>query len=133
MSANGTESGGSPRKDNRVALGRWGEETAVRYLAGAGLQILARNWRARSGELDVIAEEGETLVFVEVRTRRSAGRFGSAEESVDWRKVRQVRDTATLYLYTTKQHGRKCRFDVIAVTGSPSQGTLAVKHIPNAF
>lgn len=124
-----------PKKtDNRLELGRWGEEQAVAYLIGSGMRVIARNWRARSGELDAVLEDGETLVFLEVRTRRSAGRFGSAEESVDMRKQNQVRETARLYLHTTGGHSRKCRFDVVAVTGAPG-GTVppTIRHIPYAF
>lgn len=124
---------GTNHKDHRLALGRWGEEQAAAYLADSGFMVLERNWRARSGEIDVIAGDGDTLVFVEVRTRRSTGRFGTAEESVDSRKIRQVRETAQLYLHMVKLHGRKCRFDVIAVTGSPEAGKPAIRHIPNAF
>lgn len=123
-------------KDSRKELGRWGEELAADYLVRRGCRILERNWRARSGEIDLIAEEGETLVFVEVRTRRPTGRFGTAEESVDARKQRQVRETAQLYLHTTRQHERRCRFDVIAVTAASVGGggdQPGLRHIPNAF
>jgi putative endonuclease len=121
-------------KDSRKELGRWGEEQAAQFLAGQGCRILERNWRARSGEIDMIAEDGECLVFIEVRTRRPSGRFGTAEESVDARKQRQVRATAQLYLHTTKQHNKSCRFDVIAITtAGKSSEEPRLRHIPNAF
>jgi putative endonuclease len=120
--------------DGRKALGQWGEGQAAAFLERLSLRIIERNWRARSGELDIIAIDGGTLVFVEVRTRRAAGRFGTAEESVDARKQRQVRETAQLYLHTVKKHGIPCRFDVIAVTVKHPQDTSPeIRHIVNAF
>ncbi|MDF2924759.1 MAG: YraN family protein [Paenibacillaceae bacterium] len=126
----------SPAKDGRKALGQWGEERAAAYLSGSGLTIMERNWRARSGEIDIIAQDGETIVFVEVRTRRPGGRFGTAEESVDLRKQRQVRETAQIYLHAARKHGLPCRFDVIAVTAEGQYGGAAapvLKHIAGAF
>lgn len=120
-------------KDGRRELGLWGEQQAEDYLTGRGMRIRERNWRARSGEIDRIAEDGEWLVFVEVRTRRPTGRFGQAVESVDFRKQRQVRETAQLYLHATGQHHRKCRFDVIAITAASGGGEPELRHIPNAF
>lgn len=132
---NGSGSGFPPFKDGRKELGRWGEEQAVQHLTGMGLTVVARNWRARSGEIDIIAQDGEILVFVEVRTRRSQGRFGTAEESVDARKIRQVRETAQLYLHVSKKHGARCRFDVVAISaaGYPDGAGAKLRHIPNAF
>jgi putative endonuclease len=97
------------------------------------VRILARNWRARSGEIDIIGETDGRLVFVEVRTRRASGRFGTALESVDARKQRQVRETALVYLHATRQAERSCRFDVVAVTVEGAGGKADIVHIPNAF
>ena len=122
-------------RDGRKELGRWGEEQAAKHLSAIGLTIVERNWRARSGEIDIIAEDKGTLVFVEVRTRRATGRFGTAEESVDVRKIRQVRETALLYLHMSKKHGSPCRFDVIAITADDrtEPDGRKLRHIPNAF
>lgn len=119
--------------DGRRSLGQWGEEQAAEYLGSSGMRILERNWKARSGEIDIIGEEDGRLVFVEVRTRRPSGRFGTAAESVDARKQRQVRQTALVYLHATRQTDRSCRFDVIAVTASGPDGKTDILHIPNAF
>ncbi len=119
--------------DHRKALGKWGEEQASAYLSSLGVQILARNWKARSGEIDLIGEIDGRLVFVEVRTRRASGRFGTALESVDARKQRQVRETAMVYLHATRQTERPCRFDVVAVTVEGTGGRADIKHIPHAF
>lgn len=119
--------------DHRKALGQWGEEQAAVYLSNTGVQILERNWRARSGEIDIIGEADGRLIFVEVRTRRSSGRFGTAAESVDARKQKQVRDTALVYLHATRQMARPCRFDVVAVTTGSVRAEADITHIPNAF
>jgi putative endonuclease len=119
--------------DQRKAFGKWGEEQAAAYLSGLGVRILARNWRARSGEIDIIGEADGRLVFVEVRTRRPSGRFGTAAESVDARKQKQVRDTALVYLHATRQMARSCRFDVVAITAGSVQTKADITHIPNAF
>lgn len=126
----------SERKpDTRKQLGAQGEALASAYLENRGLRILARNWRCRSGEVDLIAEEGDTLIFIEVRTRRLTGRFGLPEESVDSRKQRQVREVAQYYRMMTNSHNRKCRFDVVAVKLLSQDPSLNpdIRHIPNAF
>ncbi|MDE2765049.1 MAG: ribonuclease HII [Chloroflexota bacterium] len=112
----------------RSRLGAQGEEIAAAYLAVAGLRVAARNFRTRRGEVDIVAEDGETLVFVEVRTRRTAS-FGSPEESVTARKRQRVAVVAQEYL---RQHGlesRPWRVDVVAVLAQ--RGTPEVRHYPN--
>ncbi len=112
-------------------LGRWGEEHAVRYLEQEGYQVIARNWRRREGELDLVALHGSTLVFVEVKTRRTTT-FGPAEESVDARKQAQLARIAQRYLDEHPQlHFAECRFDVLVVdlANHPPQ----IRHYLNAF
>src|SRR5256885_4101972 len=72
------------------AVGAYGERVAVRYLVDQGMVLLDRNWRCRSGELDAVLREGDTVVFAEIKTRRS-GRFGTPAEAVVPAKVRRVR------------------------------------------
>ena len=95
------------------AAGGEAELTAAAYLARHGLAILARNYRTRLGEIDVIARDGEVLVFVEVRLR-SGSRFGGAPESVTAHKQRRIAAAAHLYLRQFPRAPR-CRFDVIAL------------------
>jgi putative endonuclease len=118
--------------DRRRETGRRGEEAAAHYLAARGCRILHRNWRCRMGELDIVAEDGETIVFVEVRTRAPRSRFGTAAESVDARKRRKLTSLAQLYLAMTGRQGAPVRFDVIACTARPD-GTLDIEHIPGAM
>lgn len=121
--------------DNRKRLGVVGEAEARRRLEMDGYQILEANWRSRAGELDLIARDGDRLVFVEVRARSaaSAGRFGTAAESVDARKQKQVRSVAQSYLGNTKQRDVFIRFDVIAVTIGPDDEIQDYKHYEAAF
>jgi len=119
--------------DRRRASGKAAEEAAARYLGENGFDILERNWRCRSGELDLIALNGDTLVFVEVRSRRNPTRLGTAVEAITPRKCAQVRSVAHVYL-STKQHPlRQVRFDVVAVTFGPAGEVAELKHIPGAF
>ncbi|SFS79744.1 putative endonuclease [Paenibacillus sp. BC26] len=126
--------------DTRQAIGKFGEEEAVRYLKEQGYAIVHRNWRCRMGELDIVAKSESVLVIVEVRTRRAGGRFGTAVESVDIRKQLQVRSIAEVYVSMNKLHHTALRFDVIAITAVAVQGeSLApyqvteLKHIESAF
>ncbi|MFC4812403.1 YraN family protein [Paenibacillus sp. GCM10023250] len=104
------------KPDGRRAIGLYGERQAAEYLEDRGYRILDRNWRCRAGELDIVARHESAIVFVEVRTRRAGGRFGTAVESVDGRKRLQVRSIAEVYLSMNKLHGTRLRFDVIAIT-----------------
>lgn len=111
--------------------GRAAEDLAAAHLAGQGLHILARNYRVPGGEIDLIARHGAELVFVEVRSRRSAA-FGSAAESVTPSKRRRLLLAAQHYLQCLGQRTPPpCRFDVISITG-----TLDAQHLEwlrNAF
>ena len=91
------------------------EELAARFLAGQGLEIVARNYRTRFGEVDLVARDGATLVFVEVRLR-SWGAFGGAAGSVDGRKQRRIVAAARHYLARLRAEP-PCRFDVLLLQG----------------
>ncbi len=121
------------RGSRKAAVGRAGEEAAAAYLAEAGLIVERRNWRCRSGELDLIARDGDIVVFVEVRSRTGASRFGTAIEAVTPRKCRQVRGLAEIYLRTQAAAADTVRFDVVAVTFRSDGSVVEIRHIPNAF
>ncbi len=116
--------------EERLSLGRWGEEAAARYLRKQGMKILERNMRTPVGEIDIIARQGKTLVFVEVKTRRSLA-FGSPLEAVGQFKQRQIRRTAQWYLGQGKGRGLQPRFDVVAVHAIGDRAEI--EHIVNAF
>lgn len=117
---------------DRSSVGRRGEEAACAYLAERGYRILDRNWRCRLGEIDIVAERGDIVVFVEVRTRTGT-RFGTGAESVDWRKQRRLRAVSAAYLARRGWSMREVRFDVISMDGDPAAGTLVLEHFAGAF
>jgi putative endonuclease len=98
----------------RQRLGSVGEDLASAALAARGYAILERRYTTERGEIDIIAEDGETLVFVEVRAR-ATGEFGRAAESITDAKKRQVVRMATEYLARHRITNRPCRFDVVAI------------------
>ena len=114
-------------------LGRWGEEQAAEYLRRQKYRILACNWRCRLGELDLVARDGKTLCFVEVKLRRSE-RYGRAAEFVDSRKQQKLKRAAQLYLAL---HPEDCpmRFDVIEIyaPGGRMDNRPQIYHWKNAF
>lgn len=108
-------------------LGRSGEDEAVRYLTSRGWQILDRNWRCRDGEIDIIARDGRTLVFVEVRTR-SSDRCGHPLETVTPVKVRRLRLLARRYAQAHHLRGQNMRIDVIGII-HPRHGRAELTHV----
>ncbi len=116
---------------NRVSLGKTGEDLACRELRRRGYEILTRRYRTRLGELDIVARDGPTIVFIEVKTRTST-RFGSPSEAVTALKQRRIWLMATDYLQRQGWDRRPCRFDVIEVM--IEEGSRArVEVIQSAF
>src|SRR5829696_7735081 len=101
--------------DHRVVLGKSGENYACWELERLGYEILDRRYRTRVGEIDIVARDGETLVFIEVKARRS-GRFGPPAEAVDAQKRHKLMQMATSYIFARRLSDARCRFDVVAVT-----------------
>jgi putative endonuclease len=117
--------------DERQAFGRAGESEAERYLRSKGYRIVERNVRSPSGELDLVAEAGDVLVFVEVKARRSSA-HGGAAYAVDGRKRARLIRLASQYLACHRVRTRSCRFDVVLYTGGMDQPAV-IQHIENAF
>jgi putative endonuclease len=116
------------------AVGRFGEDVAASAVESAGMQILERNWRCREGEIDIVARDGSTLVFVEVKTRSSVG-CGIPAAAVDRRKVARVRRLAVRWMSEHREMDQfwgTVRFDVVAVLRRPVGG-LHVDHLRSAF
>lgn len=116
--------------DQRLSLGRWGEQLAVRYLKRRLYRIVDTNFRAPTGEIDIIARRGKMIAFVEVKTRRS-NRCGEAVEAVNARKQRQIIRTAQWYLAQHGESSLQPRFDVIAIQADETSHEL--KHLIDAF
>jgi putative endonuclease len=116
-----------PVQGVRGAVGRYGEDVAVRHLTAEGLVVLGRNWRCPQGEIDVVARDGDTLVFCEVKTRRSL-RFGSPLEGVTAAKAARLRRLAVRYLEAAGCSGVPVRIDLVGVLVRP-RGAPAVEHV----
>jgi putative endonuclease len=112
-----------------TALGREGEEAACRYLEGQGYEVVARNFRAGPGEIDIIASRGDNLAFVEVK-RWNAYSAEELERAVDARKRTRIRETSKIFLDRHRQYNcRRLRFDLILVSGARA----VVRHLESAL
>jgi putative endonuclease len=114
----------------RICTGKRGEELAVAYLAEAGYRIIERNYRCLFGEIDIVAEEGETLVFIEVKSRRSEA-YGDPQLAVGHQKHKKISRIAMHYLEERRLRHHPARFDVVAVK-LPFSGHK-IELIRNAF
>ncbi len=109
------------------------EKQALQFLKKQGLQLIARNFACRTGEVDLIMLHQNTLVFIEVRFR-SRSSYGSAAASVTLRKQQKIRRTAALYLQKHPKHQhRTCRFDVVAVSDDDDNGEKSLEWLKSAF
>ncbi len=121
-----------PKGDERKRFGNWGEEEASRFLEGKGFEILKRNFRTGFGEIDIVARDGETLVFVEVRTK-SDSMFGDPLETISPKKKSRLERLAAAYLVINKVPGQvPCRFDVIGIIARDGV-VYEMEHIVDAF
>jgi putative endonuclease len=114
----------------RVALGKTGEDLACDELERRGYAIIARRHRCRGGEIDVIARDGATLVFVEVKARRGRA-FGDAAEAVTWQKQRRIVRLAYEYVMQHHLTGSPCRFDVVSIQFDAGRPVIEIYR--NAF
>ncbi len=114
----------------RKQLGAWGEKVAALHLEGKGYRIVARNWRCRYGEIDLIAQAGDWLAFVEVKTRRGRG-MGMPEEALTPHKAKKLMQIAPIYM---AEHGLDMdwQIDFVAVELDKSGKLIRCEHIPNA-
>jgi putative endonuclease len=114
----------------RTELGARGEQLAAAHLEALGWRILARRWRCRAGELDLVGEDGDTIVFVEVRTRAARAKV-SARQSVGHDKQTRVARAALYYVRKHELRRRRLRFDVAAI--SLREGQPSIEHFRGAF
>ena len=116
----------------RQRLGNFGERYAARLLEEGGHTVVARGWRCRAGELDLVTLDGAELVFVEVRTRRG-DRFGTPEESIDGRKAKRLLRLGDHFLAAHPEHeGRIWRVDLVALVLDRAGRIERATHHPNA-
>lgn len=116
---------------NSKSYGKTGEDLAERILIEAGFKIIKRNFRFGKGEIDIVAMDGNCLVFVEVKYRRNLD-FGEPEYSITKPKIRQLKRIAEAYYYINKIEDQECRFDVITILGA-LKNNPKINHIKNAF
>jgi len=118
--------------DNRKQLGKDGENTAYEYLSNLGYRLVLKNYRIRSGEIDLIMTDQDTLVFIEVRTKSSSF-FGSPLETVNYKKQNVIIKTANFFLHSHPHfQDSNCRFDVVGIVKN-KQNKVEIKHIKDAF
>jgi putative endonuclease len=110
--------------------GKKSENDAVRYLKKNGYRIIEKNYRTRLGEIDIIAKDDETIVFVEVKARRST-RYGHPKWAITPKKKRNMSMVALHYLKSTSQEKAKARFDVVTI--HPQENAICIELIKNAF
>lgn len=120
----------APKDMRRIRAGRQGENLAVAYLQKQGYRILTRNYRCFYGEADIVAKEGDTLVFVEVKTRKTET-FGVPQESVGYLKQKKLSKISLCYIQEKHLQDCNARFDVVAVRLSPQEDRIEL--IRNAF
>ncbi len=119
-------------QDRRLSLGRSGEDAAVDYLEKNRYRILARGFRLLRGEIDIIARDGETIVFIEVKTRAGKG-FGPPEEAVTAPKQRRIRRLAEGFLKKFRiGPDTPCRFDVLSLRVG-EDGVPEIRQVKDAF
>ncbi|MFI1578785.1 YraN family protein [Embleya sp. NPDC055664] len=129
--AGGREGRGGPARQSRNgAVGRYGERVAARYLTEAGMAVLARNWRCRDGEIDIVARDGPVLVVCEVKTRRAGG-FEHPLEAIGPVKAARLRVLAERWRAANPlagPPGREVRIDLVAVVAAV-RGAAGVEHV----
>lgn len=111
-------------------LGKWGEDVALAYLLDQGYRLLDRNWHQGHRDLDLIMQQDDTLVIVEVRTRRN-NLFMDPEQTVDTPKMQSLSKAANAYI-RLHRISLNIRFDIVAITGTPSSD-FTINHIEDAF
>jgi putative endonuclease len=114
------------------SLGNRGEDAAAKFLKRHGFHILARGLDSPLGELDIVAVDGRTVVFVEVKTRRSED-AGRPSEAIDQRKEQRMTQAALAYLKSNRLLDYSARFDVVAITWPDNARKPIIEHFRNAF
>lgn len=119
------------KRSNFKSFGKRGEDLAQKFLEEKGYKIIKRNFTFGKGEIDIIAKDGDCLVFVEVKTRANY-ELGEPEYAITQRKQKQLKKIAEAYFYVNGLTEQNCRFDVITIVGDPNKNPI-INHIQNAF
>ncbi len=121
----------APRRDQTLLLGRRGERAAARYLKHQHFHVLVRNFHCVAGEVDLICSLGDTLFFVEVKTRTSDD-AEDIQDALREAQRRRIENAARYFLMRRSSRDRPCRFDVVTVVW-PARGSPRIEHFPDAF
>lgn len=116
----------------RQYKGKQAETAGVKLLKKSGMEIICRNYRCRLGEIDIVALDGDVVVFVEVRSRSGTG-YGLPQESIGTKKIHKIRTVANYYIMVNGTNAGGYRFDVIAVMLSKTGDVKGIQHIKDAF
>ena len=108
---------------NNIAIGSCGEDVAIRYLEMRGYRVIAKNFKCRLGEIDIIAEKRDEIIFVEVKTRTN-NKFGMPSEAVGKKKALRIRKAAAVYLLCNKRQNAKIRFDIFEILLNQMEGAF---------
>ena len=119
-------------KSSTRTLGSQGERLAADYLERNGYRILARSFRTRYGEVDIIAADGDIIAFVEVKLRRSSA-YGSPGEAIDRRKQMQIAEVARYFLSSRRFEEVPCRFDSVLISHHDADDTFSCELVKDAF
>jgi len=114
--------------DKRKILGNWGEQTAKEFLLAEGYKLIVENWRNRSGEIDLIMQDANVVVFIEVRTKESSS-FGTGVESITLQKRAKIREMAASFLQFKSWWDKPIRFDLIAIDKNAHE--YKITHLKN--
>ncbi len=114
------------------SLGIYGEDTAVKYLEANGYTILTTNYRCKMGEIDIIAADGDTIVFIEVKTR-STDKYGQPREFVNYSKQKKIIKTALHYIVNKNLTDYMSRFDIVDILVDNNNSSNVITLIKNAF
>ena len=132
MAGDGVRWEGMPKGERaNLKLGRAGEKLAKKFLKKQGYRHLKSNYAAGHGEIDLIMQDGRTVVFVEVKTRRNE-EYVASEAVVNYHKRKHIISAARYFVQANNLHDYPCRFDVVAVV-KPDKGKVVVRHQENAF
>lgn len=115
-----------------MRLGEWGEAEAQRYLESMGYIFIGRNFRVPEGEIDLVMQDGDIIVFIEVKTRVSES-FGTPEESISKAKRKRLHRAAWAFLNEQEKLHASWRIDVVAIEAAPDRTIHRLDHYPGAF
>jgi putative endonuclease len=117
----------------RLKLGKLGEDEAAKFIKKQGYRILQTNYKTKSGEIDIIAEDKKVVAFIEVKTR-TTGEYGSPLEAVNFHKQKKIIQVANQFLMNYKVENRECRFDIVAILAPTEDPTTwEIDLIKDAF